>query len=266
MRHEQTNPANLVAIFVHGVLSTSVRLVRKTNNCTMIIHDIVSQRSIRFSFKIRNSAPAEYSYSVKHAWHCDNVIRVVIRWPTSTATLQAYNPVTNAWDDTLPDMPTVRPGAAATVLNNVLYVVGGFSSNNYVGTLESFDPTTRKWTSALPTMPTSRTALGAAALGGKLFAIGGCSCDNCGCLQNIVQAYDPGLGKWSTTKFPKMPTHRLHNAIAASGPLIVTAGGMLPDGITLLSSVSMFDLTVSCQPHWATPSVRSPSLESRLRF
>ena len=170
--------------------------------------------------------------------------------------LDAYNPATNTWDTSLPPLPTVRhTGAAVAVVNGVLYVVGGSTaSGEQLATLEGFDPSKGNWSTALPPMPTARTVPGAAVLDDVMYVVGGCNCHNCGCVQNIVQAFDPKVGNWSDSKFPNEPTQRLTNAIAASGSFIITTAGMAPDGLTMLKSTDAFGLDVICQANWSAPN------------
>jgi N-acetylneuraminic acid mutarotase len=69
-------------------------------------------------------------------------------------------------------MTTLRYGAAATGLNGLLYVVGGYSGNGAVVWAEAYNPSTRAWR-ILPDMPTGRSSPGAGAINGKVYVAGG---------------------------------------------------------------------------------------------
>jgi len=84
--------------------------------------------------------------------------------------VSVFDPVTG-WT-TLPGMTTLRYSAAATGLNGLLYVVGGYSGNGAVVWAEAYNPSTRTWR-ILPDMPTGRGSPGAGAINGKVYVAGG---------------------------------------------------------------------------------------------
>ena len=66
--------------------------------------------------------------------------------------LEVYNPATNAWA-VRAEMPTARSETGVGVLNNMLYVLGGYASlgvNTYgfVATNEAYHPKTARYISA----------------------------------------------------------------------------------------------------------------------
>lgn len=86
-----------------------------------------------------------------------------------TASVEAYNPATNAWSPMAP-IPTPRTfaGVAATgcppgQTGTCVYAVGGGTGTARLDRTESYSPATNAWT-ALPPQPTPRDYLGAAAM------------------------------------------------------------------------------------------------------
>ena len=59
--------------------------------------------------------------------------------------VEKYDPVLNKWDY-VADMNITRYAYAACVLQDKIYVVGGFDSKNYlVKEVERYDPSCDKW-------------------------------------------------------------------------------------------------------------------------
>ena len=79
-------------------------------------------------------------------------------------------------------MPTPRSGAAAAVVNNKIYVIGGYNCTtkdcstpeevHYLSLNECYNPETDTWTTLAP-MPTGRSAAAAGVLNNKIYVIGG---------------------------------------------------------------------------------------------
>jgi hypothetical protein len=64
-------------------------------------------------------------------------------------------------------MPTARSQLAVSVLNGILYAVGGTNDSGVLNTVEAYDPTTDSWTTKTP-MPTPRSDLTMRAVGRTL--------------------------------------------------------------------------------------------------
>jgi N-acetylneuraminic acid mutarotase len=107
---------------------------------------------------------------------------------TSGRYIEAYNPVTDEWSAKAL-APTARYAMAGAVMNNALYIAGGFTGTGYNNTLEVYDPRSDTWLT-LTDMPTARGFLAAASLGGKLYAVGG---RNESGLLTATEAYDPSV-------------------------------------------------------------------------
>jgi N-acetylneuraminic acid mutarotase len=80
-----------------------------------------------------------------------------------------YDPATDLWTIKTP-MPTARVYPAASIINNKIYITGGF---RYMTTHEEYDPTTDSWIVKEP-MPTGRCP-DAVSVNNVIYAIGGCS-------------------------------------------------------------------------------------------
>ena len=129
------------------------------------------------------------------------------------------------------DAPTARNSAAAAVIDNRIYVVGGRRMVTQptggqrpvnVATLEVYDPATDRWETRAP-MPLAQGGLAAASYGGKLYAFGG---------EQFVPerkvfaegwVYDPNTDRWSA--LAPMPTPRHGHGAGVVGNRIFLIGG-----------------------------------------
>jgi hypothetical protein len=105
--------------------------------------------------------------------------------------------LTNTWSN-IASIPTPRKFAAASVLGNKIYLVGGTDQQNeQLSTNEVFNLDTGTW-SQLPDMPTYRSHLALSSFDGKIYAIGGVnpliSEENL----RTVEFYDPLSASWET--------------------------------------------------------------------
>jgi len=145
--------------------------------------------------------------------------------------------------------------SGTTVLNGVLYLLGGIYSSSSgvknVSTMVSYDITTGKW-SQKASMPTPRRGLVVASdeANGKLYAVGGINCkQNCYGEDveylSTVEAYDAATDSW--TAVPDMQVPRRDGAVGFAGGKLVVAGGCNnPEGSSTkcnaLNSVELFDV------------------------
>ncbi|MGH8873961.1 MAG: Kelch repeat-containing protein, partial [Acidimicrobiia bacterium] len=112
--------------------------------------------------------------------------------------LYAYNPATNTWDTTLPDLPAgALEDVAAVGYDGEVYVFGGATGPFSGATTQahSFDPGTEQWT-ALPNMPTARAGATAEVFDDKIYLIGGM--DPEGASLDTVDVYTPATNTWSS--------------------------------------------------------------------
>jgi len=143
---------------------------------------------------------------------------------TELSLVEYYDPVTMQWAaaDT---MPTPRSTAAAAVIDDKLYVVGGtdrkLRQRPVYDVLEVYDPATGSWT-VKASMPTARWGPGAAAAGGKLYVFGGAR--SSAEFFDVLEIYDPATNSWSTGS--SMPIKLFGPAVAVMNDKIYVAGGL----------------------------------------
>jgi N-acetylneuraminic acid mutarotase len=124
----------------------------------------------------------------------------------SVPTVEVYDPATNTWAQ-LSDMPRPRHGHTTSVVDGMIYVVGGIDSGVvelfFEGKLEQaevgklfsivdvYDPDTDMWTTAAD-LPLSIGFHTAAVVNGKIYAIGGSTGPE-GTRLSEVYEFTPGL-------------------------------------------------------------------------
>lgn len=139
-----------------------------------------------------------------------------------------YDPVGDAWDDTLMQMPTSRGGLGVAIVDDYLYAIGGRpgaagpKSAPPMSTVERYNILSDSWTT-VASLPSARSDLSAIKIGGKIYVIGGF--DAGGNPLNNVDVYDPNTDMWSTSP-SDMPTARggLY-AVGSRGATIYAIGG-----------------------------------------
>jgi len=117
-------------------------------------------------------------------------------------------------------MPTPRSGAALAVVDDKIYVIGGYSDVDQFAVNERYDPKTDTWTTLTP-MPNSRSGAVAAVVDGKIYVIGGV--DKNGNPLSLNERYDPKTDTWIT--LAPMPTPRAVAAIGVVNDKIYVIGG-----------------------------------------
>jgi hypothetical protein len=93
-----------------------------------------------------------------------------------TAHTLAYNIIDDSWSE-MTDMLTAKSRAAAGIVNNSIYVIGGFHNNplpaqGYLDQVEAYYPGSDGW-DTMNWMPTRRGEVAAAVVGGKIYVFGG---------------------------------------------------------------------------------------------
>ncbi len=94
---------------------------------------------------------------------------------------------------------TPRTRARAAVLNNLIYVVGGYNTGistlngGYLGVMEAYDPMADSWTGKAG-LGVAVADVGLASLNGILYAFGGVTHNG---PASFMAAYDPGSNSWS---------------------------------------------------------------------
>ena len=72
------------------------------------------------------------------------------------------------------DMPTPRAAISTSVVDGIIYAIGGTRSQTgwALSTVEAYDPATDTWTTKSP-MPSPRVFFSTSVVNGKIYAIGG---------------------------------------------------------------------------------------------
>jgi len=118
------------------------------------------------------------------------------------------------------DMPTPRLFFSTSVVDGVIYAIGGGKGfNDALSAVEAYNPVTDTWTKKAD-MPTPRQVLSTVAVKRKIYAIGGW---DGGHEISTVEAYDPATDAW--TKKANMPTQRDLAGIAVVDGIIYAIGG-----------------------------------------
>ena len=178
--------------------------------------------------------------------------------------VERFDVVNCRWE-MMPRMPTARSSFAAAVLNDAIYVAGGFGLSSSLGRstinlpkVERFDIVTGTW-EAVPSMINDRSSFGMAVLNGSLYVVGGSnhkSESKYG--MSSAECYTPGASQWRS--LPNMVTARYSMGVAVlSGKLYVVGGVHHDDSGTLteLSSMECYDPLIGVEGSWSTlPSMR----------
>jgi N-acetylneuraminic acid mutarotase len=126
---------------------------------------------------------------------------------------------TGTWTTKAP-ISSSRWQAEPAVLNDILYVAGGWEVCTPFATLEAYDPKTDTWNQRSP-MRTARGGHGVGVLNGRLYAVGG-SVD-CGVNVSNVEAYDPASDSWSDRA--PLPAPRFGHSVAVTSGKLYAIGG-----------------------------------------
>jgi N-acetylneuraminic acid mutarotase len=121
--------------------------------------------------------------------------------------------------------PMARYEAAGAVVNNRLYVFGGYRNQQIQATARSdvYDPTTDKW-SRIADMPEPLTHAGQAVYGNTIWLVGGFVGDNPGPGTAHVWRYYPRTNTWK--RGPNLPAARGAGAAAIIGHQLHFFGGL----------------------------------------
>ncbi len=144
------------------------------------------------------------------------------------------------------DMQTARLSSSTVVVDEKLYVIGGYvgGGGQIFSTLEVYDPLKDTWVTKAD-MPTPRFRLATSVVEGIIYAIGGTQDNFADSDLGTVEAYDPTTNTW--TEKAEMPTQR-HSMSASNvdGKIYVIGGGQGPVGnganaVTIVPQVEVYD-------------------------
>ncbi|MXV84378.1 hypothetical protein F4X88_14955 [Candidatus Poribacteria bacterium] len=157
--------------------------------------------------------------------------------PFGMTLVEVYDPQTNTWQR-LTDMPTVRSGAKAAVVNGKIYVLSGRVGKDrqavnlkVLKVVEMYDPQTDTWVRKQD-MSRHRMAFGIGVIAGKIYTIGGTTDAKPGdpWRVDLVEVYDPATDTWA--KRADMPTRRraVKAAVIRDTLYAIGGGGWPPAG------------------------------------
>jgi N-acetylneuraminic acid mutarotase len=157
-------------------------------------------------------------------------------WQAGTylATVEEYDPSTDTWTRKA-DMPTARM-TETSVVNGIIYAIGGYSNSVVIGTVEAYDPVTDTW-ARKANMPTARGLHSISAVNGKIYALGGQTQSTFDAFAT-VEVYDPETDTW--TRKGDMPVPRIFPTCVVHDK-IYGFGGRATRGGSPLSSVFEYD-------------------------
>lgn len=149
-----------------------------------------------------------------------------VRSPYGISTVEVYDTQTNTWQR-VADMLTPRHGAKAAVVNDTIFVFGGWNGpqnhalRKYPVSVEAYNPRTDTWIPKQD-MPVSRVEFGIGVVDGKIYIIGGAMRSG-GERMGRVDVYNPATDTW--VKGREMPTPREALGVGVVGNRIYAIGG-----------------------------------------
>lgn len=153
----------------------------------------------------------------------------------SVATVEEYDPATNAWRARAP-MPIPCNHMGGEAVGEKIYVIGGRLSGAFIigypgntNLVQAYDPAMDAWSTGSP-MPTARSGLSTASLNGIIYAAGGeVQDDKALTAFRAFEAYHPASDTWWSLPPMLLPRHEC--IMAAVGNRIHVAGGSVQSAI-----------------------------------
>jgi hypothetical protein len=125
----------------------------------------------------------------------DGKLYVLGGWNSSGATVattEIYDPAAGTWT-TGANNPKPYAGAAVSVLDGEIYLVGGCTGTCGTTDVQVYDPATNLWSSA-HAYPESTSWLGCGGVGGQVYCAGGSAATS---TSKHTYAYDPSSDSWT---------------------------------------------------------------------
>jgi uncharacterized protein YjbI with pentapeptide repeats len=178
-------------------------------------------------YTLPTPTPGAYTMQqpLSHTFLRDGVPHVFVYDGDYTPTFLEYSPASDAWTELVVPYAQAQLGtrhdAASAVLDNRLYVVGGYNLWNFAvgSTVLEYDPATANWKS-LPNLPFDLSGASAIAYNGKLYVLGGWN----GSAQSAeVLSWKYGDLDWTVE--PPLPEARNSMGVAVAGGGICLVGG-----------------------------------------
>jgi RNA polymerase sigma factor (sigma-70 family) len=142
------------------------------------------------------------------------------------AAVMAAPGAANTWTEGT-DLPTARTRVSTSVVDGIIYAIGGFQNGSGVGlpTVEAYDPANDKWEQKAD-MPVGISFHTASVVDGRIYVIGGQEAggdwgDPC---RETVAVYDPARDTWEEMN-GTMPSPRADHSASVVDGIIYTFGG-----------------------------------------
>ena len=125
---------------------------------------------------------------------------------------------------TLAPMPTARTGLSVSVVDEIVYAIGGQADTDdpVLSTVEAYDPATDTWARKAD-MPTPRADFATGVVDGIIYVIGGSSDVPNNRMLASVEAYDPATDTWNRKSDMLTPRARVSVSVVAG--LLYAIGG-----------------------------------------
>ena len=150
----------------------------------------------------------------------------------------------------LPDLPIPTSDASAVMINDHIYVCGGFCGGvDLARQVQVYDVNHNVW-STLPHSPQYNSQ--GVAINSKLVLIGGCEAVSEG-VTNLVSTW---TGQEWQQDLPPMPTKRYRPGVTTYHTFVVVAGGLAEDGQTLLRRIDILNITT--RQWWTLTNLQLP--------
>ena len=161
----------------------------------------------------------------------------------STGLVEVYDPLTNRWEQRA-DMPTKRGYINVAVVDDKIYVIGGYilleqglglAVDRFSRRIEEYNPKTNSWR-RLPDIPMFKYAFSTVVVDREIYTIGGYDLDNHDEYLDLVEVYNPIANRWRRSL--PMLTPKMTVAAVANGTIYVLGGsGNGPKGRNEFSPV-----------------------------
>jgi len=158
----------------------------------------------------------------------------------STLNVQCYNPIANTIN-VVTNLPAGWAGyvpGAQVVVNNKVYIVGGFNSSGpTTARTEVYDPVTQTF-SQLGDLNLARTYIMATSVDGLIYALGGDTWNGANLVASTkAEVLDPAIGTWNDAAVADLPTasgegraygFNSSSSYGLAGMIVVAGGGQWP--------------------------------------
>jgi len=161
---------------------------------------------------------------------------------TSTLSVQCYNPATNSASivTTLPTAYTGYTPGGQAVVDNMVYVYGGFNSlaSPYeLNRTDRYDPVANNFTQ-VGNLALARAYIDSAVVDGKIYGFGGTVFDGASLYaQTIAEVFDPAAGTWNDAAVADLPVASAEgrawgfdsgSPYVLAGKIVIAGGGQWP--------------------------------------